>query len=82
MGNLNRSKGTNGTPSWAYTNSVPDQHSIYSAGPHTLAFYAKCLRQVHSLEHGQVLQMHSIKRKEDVCLTRATPNRRFTIMRT
>ncbi len=43
MGNLNRSKGTNGTPSKAYTNSVPDQHSIYRGGQHTLAFYTKCV---------------------------------------
>ncbi len=32
MGNLTRSKGSNGTPSKAYTNSAPDQHSIYNAG--------------------------------------------------
>ncbi len=43
MGNLNRSKGANGTPSQAYTNSVPDQHSIYPGGQHTLAFYTKCV---------------------------------------
>ncbi len=43
MGNLNRSKGTNGTPSQAYTNSVLDQHSIYPGGQHTLAFYTKCV---------------------------------------
>ncbi len=41
MGNLNRSKGVNGTPSQAYTNSVPDQHSMYPDGQHTLAFYTK-----------------------------------------
>ncbi len=29
---LNRSKGTNGTPSKAYTNLVPDQHSTYPGG--------------------------------------------------
>ncbi len=43
VGNSNRSKGTNGTPSKAYTNSVPDQHSIYPGGQHTLAFYTKCV---------------------------------------
>ncbi len=26
-----------GTPSWAYTNSVPDQQSLYPGGQHTLA---------------------------------------------
>ncbi len=41
MGNLNRSKGTNGTPRLAYTNSILDQHSIYPSGQHTLAFYTK-----------------------------------------
>ncbi len=41
MGNLNRSKGVNGTPSKAYTNSIPDQHSIYPGGQHTLAFFIK-----------------------------------------
>ncbi len=39
MGNLNRSKGVNGTPSKAYTNSVPGQMNIYPDGPYTLAFY-------------------------------------------
>ncbi len=39
--NLNRSKGTNGTPGKAYTNSVPGQHSLYSDGRHTLAFLTK-----------------------------------------
>ncbi len=29
VGNLRRSKETNGIPSWACTNSVPDQHSTY-----------------------------------------------------
>ncbi len=29
VGNLNRIKGTNGTPSEAYNNSVPDQHYIH-----------------------------------------------------
>ncbi len=42
VGNLNRSNGNNGAPSQAYTNSVPDQHSIYPGGQHTLAFYTKC----------------------------------------
>ncbi len=32
MGNLNRSKGTNGTPSEAYTSPVLGQHSIYPGG--------------------------------------------------
>ncbi len=41
MGNLNRSKGTNGSPSLAYTNWVPDQHSVYLGGQHILAFYVK-----------------------------------------
>ncbi len=29
--------------SLARTNSVPDQHSIYPGGQHTLAFYTKCV---------------------------------------
>ncbi len=43
MGNLNGSKGVNGTPiyTYAYINSVPDQHSIYPGGQHTRAFYTK-----------------------------------------
>ncbi len=32
-----------GTPSYAYTNSVPDQQSLYPDGQHTLAFYIKCV---------------------------------------
>ncbi len=43
VGNLNRSKGTSGTPGKAYTNSVPGQHSLYSGGQHTLAVYTKCV---------------------------------------
>ncbi len=43
MGNLNRSKRVNVTPSKVNTNSVPDQHSIYPGGQHTLAFYTKCV---------------------------------------
>ncbi len=43
VGNVNRSKETNGTPSKAYTNSVPDQHSLYPDGQHTIAFYTKCV---------------------------------------
>ncbi len=42
-GKFKWSKGTNGTPSKAYTNSVPDQHSIYPGEQHTLAFYTKCV---------------------------------------
>ncbi len=41
VGNLNRSKEINGTPSLAYTNSVPDQRSLYPGRQHTLAFYIK-----------------------------------------
>ncbi len=41
--NLNRSKGANGTPGKAYTNSIPGQHSLYSGGQHTLAFLTKCV---------------------------------------
>ncbi len=40
---MNRSEGVNGTPGLAYTNSVPDQHSIYPGGQHTLVFYTKCV---------------------------------------
>ncbi len=43
VGNLNRSNGNIGTPSKAYTNSAPDQQSIYPDGQHTLAFYTKCV---------------------------------------
>ncbi len=43
VGNLNRSKGANGTPGKAYTNSVPGQHSLYSDGRYTLAFLTKCV---------------------------------------
>ncbi len=35
-----------GTPSKAYTNSVPDKQSLYPAGQHTLAFYIKCVPPV------------------------------------
>ncbi len=35
-----------GTPSEAYTNSVPDQQSFYPDGQHTLAFYIKCVPPV------------------------------------
>ncbi len=35
-----------GTPSYAYTNSVPDQQSLYPDGQHTLAFYIKCVPPV------------------------------------
>ncbi len=38
-----KERGVYGTPSWAYTDSVPDQHSIYPGGQHTLAFYTKCV---------------------------------------
>ncbi len=40
VGNLNRSKGANGTPSKAYTSSVPGQHSLYHGGQHMVSFYA------------------------------------------
>ncbi len=30
-----------GAPSQAYTNSVPDQQSLYPDGQHTLAFHIK-----------------------------------------
>ncbi len=30
-----------GTPSKAYTNSVPDQQSLYPDGQHTFTFYTK-----------------------------------------
>ncbi len=43
VGNLHRSKGANGTPGKAYTNSVQGQHSLYSDGRHTLAFLTKCV---------------------------------------
>ncbi len=39
----NRSKGTNGTPSWVCNNTVSDEHSISPSGQHTLAFYTRYL---------------------------------------
>ncbi len=35
-----------GTPSKAYTNSAPDQQSLYPDGQHTLAFFIKCVPPV------------------------------------
>ncbi len=35
-----------GTPNQAYTNSVPDQQSLYPDGQHTLVFYIKCVQPV------------------------------------
>ncbi len=35
-----------GTTSLAYTNSAPDQQSLYPDGQHTLAFYIKCVPPV------------------------------------
>ncbi len=41
VGNVNRSKETNGSPSKAHANSVPNQHSIYPIGQNALAFLTK-----------------------------------------
>ncbi len=55
VGNLNRSKGVNGTPSKAYTNSVPDQYSMYPGGQHILAYVAS-----HWFSYWPLLHLFSI----------------------
>ncbi len=46
---LRREHEVHGTPGQAYTNLVPDQHSLYPVRQHTLAFYTKCVTPVGQL---------------------------------
>ncbi len=43
---LTRNHGADGAPGLVYTNSVPDQHSLYPGGQHTLALFTKCVTPV------------------------------------
>ncbi len=61
MGNLNKSKGTIGTPSLAYNNLVPDQHPIYLGGQHTLAFITKCVAGVMAKPGGKSLAEETLQ---------------------
>ncbi len=61
--------GPHGTPSKAYTISVPDQHSLYPDGQHTLAFYIKCVPSVGAKTAVQTLNLiFASFRTSDSCM--------------
>ncbi len=62
-GELRREHEVQGTPRQTYTNSVPDQHSLYPVRQHTLAFYTKCVTPV-----GQLLALARWGLVINVCL--------------
>ncbi len=46
---ITREHGVDGTLGQAYTNSVPDQHSLCPFGQHELAIYTKCVTPMGQL---------------------------------